>query len=122
MPQLHWTLFDIYDQKYEVGLFHAAKNGHLLVHCNEEIMLIDFFVVENKDYHFYMGPELVNLNLTKDENDQFTYGLIIDKQTKTPLNDFRRRQARKEKLKLFILLIGFILLVVILYYLIYKRF
>jgi len=119
LPQLYWTLLDAFDRKYEIGLFHAAKNGHLLVHCNNEIMLIDFNIDENKEYNFYMGPELVNLNLKKDEKGQFSYGLVIDKKTNTPLNQQRRLIERKEKRQLFFLGLGIIALILLLYLLIY---
>ena len=122
MPQFNWTLLDAYDQKYEVGLFHAAKNGHLLVHCNDHIMLIDFNVNEDKEYHFYMGPELVNLSLTKDSKGNFSYGLVIDQKANTPLNNQRRIIEAKEKKQLYILAVGLIAAILILYLLIYKWF
>ena len=95
MSQLAWTYVDDYGDKYNVGIVHVAPNGHIVVQCNNKIMIIDFNVLKNKTYSFFLGPELCELNV-KREKENFSYGLTINDQADTPLNKLRRRYKKRD--------------------------
>ncbi len=65
-----------------------------MVHCNAKVILIDFHVLEDKTYSFFIEDELCELQLTRKE-DRFHYDFKIDKEADTPLNQERRERERK---------------------------
>ncbi len=97
MSQLAWTYVDDYGDKYNVGIVHVAPNGHVVVQCNGKIIIIDFSVLKTKTYSFFLGPELCELNV-KRENENFSYGLRINEEVDTPLNKLRRKYRKRDLL------------------------
>lgn len=95
MSQLDWTYVDDYGEKYKVGIVHVAPNGHVVVNCNNKIMIIDFNVLRTKTYSFFLGPELCELNV-KREKENFSYGLTINQDADTPLNQLRRKYRKRD--------------------------
>lgn len=106
MSHLAWTYVDDYGDKYDVGILHVAPKGHVVVQCNEKIMIIDFNVLKTKTYSFFLGPELCELNVKK-EKENFSYGLTINEEVDTPLNELRRKYKKRD---LFWTMVIFILL------------
>jgi len=80
-------------QQYLVGLYHGEESGHLVVHCNNSVILIDFGVKQSKDYSFFLEEELFELRLTQ-ANGRFSYQFIHNNEADTPRN---RRQAIEAK-------------------------
>ena len=80
-------------QQYLVGLYHGEESGHLVVHCNNSVILIDFGVKQSKDYSFFLEEELFELRLTQ-SNGRFSYQFIHNEKADTPRN---RRQAMEAK-------------------------
>ena len=95
MSQLDWTYVDDYGEKYEVGIHHVAPKGHVVVNCNNKIMIIDFNVLRTKTYSFFLGPELCELNVRR-EKENFSYGLTINEEADTPLNQLRRKYRKRD--------------------------
>lgn len=95
MSRLAWTYVDDYGDKYNVGIVHVAPNGHVVVQCNNRIIIIDFNVLKNKTYSFFLGPELCELNV-KREDEKFSYGLKINQRADTPLNKLRRKYRKRD--------------------------
>lgn len=106
MNQLTWTFVDDYGSRNVVGIAHGAETGHLVVYCNSNIILIDFKVLDNYDYSFFIGDELFNLEIRPEEKDKFSYACKIDKKTNTPRNQVRQQQDKKHWKQIFALIGG----------------
>ena len=83
-----------------------------MVHCNGDVILVDFYVKESKDYSFFLDDEMYELTLEK-KDDRFGYLLQSNKTADTPLNRILKKKERKDLLKagafaggLMILIIG----------------
>jgi len=74
---------------------HGPQSGHLLVYCNSKIILIDFQILQNKTYSFFIEEELCELSIERKE-DQFFYGFEPNIKADTPLNRSRKKRSRKE--------------------------
>lgn len=98
MSKLSWTYVDDYGKHYNVGLVHVAPNGHIVVQINNRIFIIDFNVLKNKSYSFFLGPELCELNVKREKENNFTYGLKINQDADTPLNQLRKKYRRRDLL------------------------
>jgi len=57
LNRFNWTYLADAGKKHHVGLMHGAKSGHLLVYCDSKILLIDFNVLEDKTYTFFIDVE-----------------------------------------------------------------
>jgi len=90
---------DPYRRKFEIGLYHGDDTGHVMVHCNGKIIIIDFDIKEEKQYSFYLGPELFNLDFKNgDKEGQFVYSILKDNTTPTPLNIAREKSEKEDHL------------------------
>ncbi len=69
----------------------------MVVHCNGKIIIIDFDIKDEKQYSFFLGPELFNLNFTKQDDDSFVYSILKDNDAPTPLNEARRKSEKEDK-------------------------
>lgn len=112
MSQLNWVFLDDFGKRYDIGLYHGNKTGHLMVYCNSNVILIDFNVLESKLYSFYLGEELCELEIKK-KSEQFSYSLKPNRTADTPLNHIRRHTEKKNQLKIAI--IGVILILVVIF-------
>lgn len=93
MAQQQWTIPGFGGQQYAIGMYHGEDSGHLMVHCNGSVLLIDFGVKESKSFSFFLGEELYELNITK-EADQYSYHLAHNEEIDSPHN--RRRDSDKK--------------------------
>lgn len=119
MAQLSWTYVGQMGYNYEVGLYHGEESGHVIIYCNQIIVVIDFKIFENKMYSFFLGDELCELHFFKQiDNLGFKYELKINDKVETPLNIARKRESREYDKYAFI--IGVIFLVAILSLLLWK--
>jgi len=94
MNKFHWTYVDDYGKAHQVGLMHGARTGHVLVHCNTKIILIDFKVLQSKTYSLFIDEELCEISIERKDN-QFLYGFEINKDVDTPLNRSRKAEEKK---------------------------
>lgn len=115
MSQLTWTVLDDMGGKFHVGIYHGESTGHLVVYCNWKVILIDFNVLDTKDYSFYLGQEFCHLNIHKSEKG-FSYGLQKDGDADTPLNLSRKNRDRADSLKSSAFMISLIILVLVIVY------
>lgn len=112
MNQLNWIYLDDQSNKFPVGLLHGEQSGHLLVHVAGKIVIIDFQVFDAKSYSFFIGPELCEISVEKEEG-KYAYRFVTDNKANTPLNQHRRRESRKDLIK-SLLLFGSLIIVIIL--------
>ncbi len=92
MAQLSWLYADDTGSQYNIGLYHGAESGHVMIYCNRSILLVDFSIKkETKNYSFYIGEEFFELGLNRGESNQYSYELKINKEISTPLNLVRNK-------------------------------
>ena len=96
---------------------HGADTGHLMIYCDEEIVLIDFNIFGDREYSFLVENELLKIKILS-YNQTFEYQLIEDTTADTPLNRARRAESLQERQRLvlsavlvFLLLVGIFLFV-----------
>lgn len=94
LAQLNWTYVSDSGRHYTVGMFHGPNTGHLVVHCNQRVVLIDFHVLESKTYPLFLDDELCELKIEK-KNGQFTYAFEINRKADTPRNRERKKTEKK---------------------------
>ncbi len=94
MAQLSWTYVSNTGRQFNVGLFHGPNTGHLLVHCNLKVVIIDFSVLETKTYPLFLDDELCELTVERKGN-QFYYGFDINREADTPRNRHRKTVEKK---------------------------
>lgn len=115
MSQIRWTYVDDSRRKYHVGLYHGDRSGHVLIHCNAKIVVIDFHVRNTRKYTFYINDELFDIHLERKKN-KFAYSFEIDERTRTPRNIRRWRHDRKEKMQAFAVAAGLVIVLAVTLY------
>lgn len=111
MAQLQWTVPGLGGKQYLLGMYHGEDSGHLMVHCNNKVMLVDFGVKDAKEYSFFLDTELFELKITR-ENGAFAYDMIHNEEVDTPHN--RRREQEKKTNRWRIIAGGVLALIIIL--------
>ena len=106
MAQLGWTVITRQGRHYKIGLYHGARSGHLLIHCNKKVMQVDFNVRQSKTYSFFLDDQLYEVKIVR-EGDRFGYACEENENVDTPLNRARKVEDKKndKKLVLFLLVI-----------------
>jgi hypothetical protein len=94
LGQFNWTYLGDHGKKFNIGLYHGPRSGHLLIHCNTKIVQVDFGVRESTTYSFFLDEELCEIELER-KGDQFFYRFNINKDIDTPRNRARKKAERK---------------------------
>ena len=94
MAQQNWTYLGDHGKKFQVGLFHGPRTGHVLIHCNSRVVQVDFNVRESRTYSFFLDEELCEIELAR-RGDRYSYEFHINKQVDTPRNRERKKRDRK---------------------------
>ncbi len=111
MNRFNWTYIADKGIKHHVGLMHGAESGHLLVYCDAKIILIDFEILEDKTYSFFIDEQLCEISIEL-INEQFYYSFEINKTADTPRNNLRKKIERRHLTQGMMLLGGILLLTV----------
>ncbi len=82
-------------------MYHGSDSGHVMVHCNNKVILIDFNVLRPKTYHFFIEDELCELAIEQ-EGSGYSYDLSINKKADTHKNRHRQVVDRWEKRRMLI--------------------
>ena len=98
MNQLSWTYLADNGKQHFVGLAHGAETGHLVVHCNSKVILIDFKVFDNASYSIFIDEQLCEISIEKKGNEYY-YGFEIDNQADTPRNRARKKLEKQHLLQ-----------------------
>ena len=75
MAQISWFYTLPYGKKYEVNLFHGDTEHNVLIHCNGEILIIDFLVHDTNTYSFCIENHLLQMSIKLLEDGTFEYQL-----------------------------------------------
>ncbi len=89
---------------------HGQESGHVLVHVNSKITIIDFNVLEPKTFTFYINKELIQIIIHKEEQE-FKYELKIDEKAKEALDNTKVKDSSKDRNQTIAFVIVFILLI-----------
>jgi hypothetical protein len=118
MAQQAWSITGHYGNTYNIGLFHGDKTHHVVVHCNNNIVAIDFGVKESKMYTLFLDQQLCEVSIDHTGGERFTYDCRINYDAETPLNLQRRKQreedARSDKIRLFAAVAALVIIVIFL--------
>jgi len=118
LNRFNWTYLADAGKKHHVGLMHGAKSGHLLVYCDSKILLIDFNVLEDKTYTFFIDEQLCEISIEL-KDGQFYYGFEINKEADTPRNRLRKKiESRHLKQSLLFLAVLIVLVGTVSYFMI----
>lgn len=121
MNRFNWTYVADPGIKHHVGLMHGAESGHLLVYCDSKILLIDFKVLQDKTYTFFIDEQLCEISIEL-KNGQFFYGFEINKEADTPRNRLRKKiETRHFKHNLIFLLAVIVLISSFTYYMVNRE-
>lgn len=101
MAQQQWTVPGYGGIPYKVGLYHGERTGHLLVHCNNKIMIIDFGVKEDKHFSFMLGEELYELDIVK-KPQGYEYIFKHNEDIATPHNVRRKESNETDRKRLWL--------------------
>ncbi|MBB4079432.1 hypothetical protein GGR28_002052 [Lewinella aquimaris] len=102
-----------------MGLFHGDKTQHVVLHCNDRVVQIDFEVRESRTYSVFLDQELCEVSIDHTGGDRYDYTCRINHDAQTPLNELRKShrdsQNRLEKTRIIaagcvVLLIVFFLI------------
>lgn len=58
-----------------MGVYHGPQSGHLVVHCNSRVLLIDFHVLQAKTYSFLIDNQLCELRIAAKDGH---YDYVLD--------------------------------------------
>lgn len=118
MPQYSWNITGHRGNNYKLGLFHGDKTQHVVLHCNDKIVQIDFDVRESKTYSMFLDQELCEVSIDHTGDDQYDYSCRINHEAETPLNQRRKEmrdsQSRMEKTQMIIATCVAVLVMVVL--------
>ncbi len=96
MAQLNWTYTSDRGARYNVGMYHGAESGHFLVHCNSKVILIDFHVKKSSTYSFFIENELMEIKISANEKEGYSYDFVINTEVETPKNEERKKFNNKQ--------------------------
>lgn len=110
MKQRNWYYYDANRTKHIIGFMHGQESGHVLVHINSKITIIDFNVLEPKTFSFYINKELVQIIIDKDEED-FKYELKIDQKAHEAIKKAHQVQSNKYRNQTIAFILGFVAII-----------
>ena len=97
MSQHAWSITGHNGAVYTLGLFHGEETNHVVVHCNNRVVAIDFNVKESKTYSIFLDQELCEVSIDHTGGDDFSYDCRINKDVETPLNQTRNKYRDEEE-------------------------
>ena len=109
--QYQWTFLDNAARRHTLGIAHGARSGNLVVHCNAQIVKIDFSVLEPKTYSFFVEEELCHLAIEGTREEGFQYNFHIDTEADTPVNRERNLRRVSSRRRGWLALAGLILFI-----------
>ena len=117
MPQLSWSITGHTGHIYRLGLFHGDDTRHVVVHCNDSVVAIDFDVQASKTYSVFLGQELCEVSIDHTGGANFSYDCRINRKVSTPLNQKRNKikadEERADRLRVYALLAVLVITVLV---------
>ena len=108
MAQVGWVYLDDFGGRHRIGVYHGDRTGHLLIHCNNRIVQVDFSVKETRTYSFFVEDELCEISIVR-EKQGFSYDFQVNKKIDTPRNRLRRADERRNRKHIALVIVGLVL-------------
>lgn len=106
MAQQAWNVRGNRGHRFQVGLFHGDKDGHVMLYCNAKVVQVDFNVAESKQYSLLLDDEICIVGINKESDGSFSYTCELDRESETPLNLKRKAEkeliAKQDNLRLYV--------------------
>ncbi len=112
MAQSNWHFRSHRGASYYIGLYHSPQSGNVVIYCNSKVTTIDFGVLETKCYSFFIGEELLEVQIEKKDKG-YNYSLNINSEVATPLNKRRKKKEAEDKKMMRYAFIGLVVLMII---------
>ena len=112
LNQFNWTYLADSGKRHHIGLLHGAQSGHLLVHCNNNIILIDFEVLEDSKYSLFIDDQLCEISIER-KGEQFYYGFEINSKADTPRNRQIKKLEKKHMIQSMVFLGSLVLIILV---------
>ena len=93
MNQFHWTFWDHFGRQHIVGILHGLKTGHIVIHLNSRVLLIDFDVFQSKTYSFLINEEICELQI-EEQPSGFKYDLGVNEEQETARKKLKRKEEK----------------------------
>lgn len=101
MNQYQWTFLDNKQQRHTLGIAHGPESGHMVVHCDHRVVLIEFEVLEPRTFSFFVEDELCKLSIEGNAEKGFEYDFHIDTEVDTEVNRTRNAiQVRTKRMSM----------------------
>lgn len=110
MKQRNWYYYDANRIKHIIGFMHGQESGHVLVHINSKITIIDFNVLEPKTFSFYINKELLQIIIDK-EGKEFKYELKIDEKASQEINAAKDKETKLYRTQTILFVLAFIIVI-----------
>ena len=94
MNQFHWTYWDHFGGQHVVGILHGIKTGHLVIHLNSKVLIIDFNVFKSKKYSFLINEEICELQI-KEGDSGFKYDLGVNEKQAAERKALKKKEEQK---------------------------
>ena len=94
MNQFHWTYWDYLGKQHVIGILHGIKTGHLLIHLNSSVLIIDFNVFQPKKYSFIVNGEICELQIKAGESG-FKYDLGVNEKQAAERKALQKKKDQK---------------------------
>ena len=94
MNQFHWTYWDHFGKQHVIGILHGSKTGHLVIHLNSKVLIIDFNVFQPKKYSFLINEEICELQIEAADSG-FKYDLGVNEKQAAERKALKRVEEKK---------------------------
>ena len=95
MNKSKWTYISRTGERNLITILHSPRLGHFLILFNRKVVLANRKVFNQDTYSFFIDDELCVVDI-RIVNGKYTYTFHVDKQTDTPLNQFRKKNSQKD--------------------------
>jgi hypothetical protein len=112
VAQSNWTYLSESGQVYVVGLYHGPETGHVVVYCNNNVVAIDFNVVAESRYSFFIEEDMCEV-VIRPRRKTYEYLFSSNRNVDTPFNRSRRARSRQERRWLMAFGAGTVLLITV---------
>ncbi len=113
MNHRSWIFVNTNGSRMDLGVYHGADSGNLLIYCNDKVLQLDFHIHDSKQYKFFLEDELCELNISKVGRKKFDYTFKVDEKSLTPKNIERNKKRKIWNYQGVGFILGFMLLTVI---------
>ncbi|MBK7226671.1 MAG: hypothetical protein WAS56_14575 [Saprospiraceae bacterium] len=117
MAQQVWNFKDQFGVDHSFGIYHGEESGHFISYLDNQIMHIDFMILAEKQYSFYINHELMRFSIQKIGEHQFKYDFTSDTESSTPFNEYLSKSKNESTKHIWWGIIALLLIIKLIVYL-----